>query len=509
MRLISVRIVLLAFALPLSLPAVSFAACTVFRSDGTPSAVAHDPLALVLASVADCPRSVQELRADLKGKGLVAAPSMVANRGRNNPRLGSFSFFEVVTGGPVHDGEFFFGHFTEAHGGRLGLDQTNGNGKLMIELIAWDARKGFYNFYEMIGGPGAPRWFYRGDSGDILADTRAVNLPIENPQPFGGRLRCSGCHASGGPIMKEIAAPHNDWWTKPRPLVFGPNQPDAEVTETLARVRDAAGFAASVTTGIQHLEGSVPYQNLKRSRSLAEQLRPLFCENEINIVSDPSFDGGGPLRIPSSFFTHPAFGEGVLAMPRSLYAAGTSSLRFPETGAPDADHAWLTPVRSVSDELALGSLLRQGVIDEKFALDVLSVDSEHPLFSTARCALLSLVPAAGGGAPIATWRETFANRLRSAAARSSDAVLAAAAVQLLAFLSDPAWTPAAHRARELERVAKLAQSLATPAGAGAAIDLLMRTRAAVRASAISRNPRGQILEPGFRVIFPAPGGSAN
>ena len=51
----------------------------------------------------------------------------------------------------IHAGELFFGHFTDAVNGVLVLDQKPAPNKLLIELIAWDQQKKFYNFYELIG----------------------------------------------------------------------------------------------------------------------------------------------------------------------------------------------------------------------------------------------------------------------------------------------------------------------------------------------------------------------
>ena len=131
-----------------------------------------------------CPTDVFALKAALLSDGLLAQPAMVANRGRHNPQLGSFSFFEVVSGHsstlnktlrPEH---FYFGHFTQVNSGVVDLDQTPEAGKLMIELVAWDFTKGLYNFYELIGtGSTGATWFYRGDSRDAFLDNKNLHLP--------------------------------------------------------------------------------------------------------------------------------------------------------------------------------------------------------------------------------------------------------------------------------------------------------------------------------------------
>jgi hypothetical protein len=51
--------------------------------------------------------------------------------------------------------------------------------------------------------------------------TSAQGEPI-----FGKQLRCSGCHISGGPIMKELTEPHDSWWRTTRPLPLGARKPE-------------------------------------------------------------------------------------------------------------------------------------------------------------------------------------------------------------------------------------------------------------------------------------------
>src|SRR5690606_32349443 len=125
---------------------------------------------------------VFELQRALQVDGLTLAPAVVANRGRHNPRFGSFSFFEIATGRSnllkenIKPGHFYFGHFTGAAGGVVQFDQAPAPGKLMVELIAWDFTKHWYNFYELIGTRDGGVWFYRGDSRDIYLDNRTLHL---------------------------------------------------------------------------------------------------------------------------------------------------------------------------------------------------------------------------------------------------------------------------------------------------------------------------------------------
>jgi hypothetical protein len=75
-----------------------------------------------------------------------------------------------------------------------------------------------------------------------------------------------------------------------------------------------------------------------------------------------------------------------------------------------------------------------------------------------------------------------------------------AAKELLANLTDPARTAAAHQKRAKAYLATLAK--AAPDAMNDWLKLASQRRAEVKAARTSQNPRGQILEPGFRVIFP-------
>jgi hypothetical protein len=414
-------------------------ACKILDSSGQPARPRADFFSRTLNSETACPTDVRELKSQFSVKDGAFSPAMVGNRGFHNGAAGSFSFFEKVTTANPDD-DAFFGHFTKLEHGKIALDQEPALGQLMVELIAWDAAKGLYNFYELIGTSSqTSRWYYRGDSADILEDNKWLHIkPPAGEKKFGSRLRCSACHISGGPIMKELAPPHNDWWTKARPLPLGAMTKETELWVT--QLVDAGDFANEVRAGILKLEASPAYQKLKSAQSLQVQLRPLFCEQEINLESDGGFRS--EVQIPSAFFMNPLLGQISFAVPRLTYENWLAmyALRFPETSRRDADHAWLTPVKGYSDLIAIQSLITKGVVTAEDAKKILEVDKTNPVFSKTRCGLLK------------TWPK-------------------------LMELPDKL----------------LEESVFTK---------LLKIRKAVFGSEISQNPRGQILEPGFRVIFP-------
>ena len=90
----------------------------------------------------------------------------------------------------------------------------------MVELIAWNSAAQVFDFWELTGTGTDSEWHFQGNTHDILEDIKDIRMGGPNPA-FGKRLRCSGCHTQGGPIMKELAAPRNDWWTTAKKLNLG------------------------------------------------------------------------------------------------------------------------------------------------------------------------------------------------------------------------------------------------------------------------------------------------
>lgn len=477
----------------------ALAACPVHGSQGGLARPQADALYLLLSSAAECPKNVLEFKNALVKNGLTVRPSLVANRGRNNPAHGSFSFFEVAVGQmmtpagatiALHNGEFFFGHFTTKQSGTIELDQSFEPGKLMIELIIWDPAKKLFNFYELIGESSGSKWFYRGDSHDILKDNEL--LYRTNPPKFGKTLRCSACHVSGGPIMKEMSFPHNDWWTQSRPLVFGQAQLSGTVRAWVNQVSDASAFSKSVQRGIQKLFLSPNYQAIMSSSSLQEQLRPLFCDTEINLISSSvvSDSRSGQFEVSSQAFMNPFFGQGKIHFSRAEYEAFMRKykLKFPENGQVDADHLWLTPVKAQTDLIQIQLLVRKGIVSDEFVYDVLAVDAQSSLLSKARCDLLKFVP----NSQSRNWMQAFAINIKNSR-------LPATAV-LYKNLTDPNRT----KANYIQQSQNYLKWLQSGELKEVSFIKLLQDRNAVSEADISKNPRGQILEPGFRVIFPVP-----
>jgi hypothetical protein len=395
----------------------------------------------------------------------------------------------------------FLGYFLVPQGNRLVV------GSGFVELIAWDRSAHRFNFWELNGST----WSFRGDSNDVLDNIRAINTGATTPSftfrrksPDGTKvLRCSGCHTLGAPIMKEIEAPHNDWWTEKHKLPLAPFTLDAQTTTLFQGATEASHLSVLVKKSAERLLAARAEGG--GTQTLPQQLRSLFSTMEMNLVSDsvPFVErekSGAPVEIPTGFFV-----DGRLAAPGrpvsaslAVYKSALAKVdsRFPTTTSPTREtrHAFVVPARSFIDNRVIDALIKSGILDDELVADVLAVDMTNPVYSRRRASLIRFVPAAAADA--AELRQKLIAALRAAPAGDS------AAQELLANLSDPARTAAAHRAD----AAAFLVACVNVAGAVDAVEGWLRVaaqrRKAIENAETALNPDGVITERGFRVIFP-------
>ncbi|WP_241480378.1 hypothetical protein [Legionella norrlandica] len=308
---------------------------------------------------------------------------------------------------------------------------------------------------------------------------------------------CDARHAiTRWPILKEMILPHNDWWANNRLLILTPNRPNQDVSDLLEQVKDASFFANEVKKGMKRLSESQKMIKFQGKLSLQEQLRPLFCTTEINLESS-SDSGEMNVSIPSSFWLNPLLGNIDLTVSDEEYnqLLEEFNMHFPETSLRDADHAWLTPVKGKADLDAIRQLIQHHIISKQFAQAVLMIDFINPVFSTERCELLTLIPKTAE-ANDKGWVKQFIVNLRQ------NEESARGARQLADFLSEKPLD--SKKLREQIKIYQyfLRQSISTKLGLKKYFLRLIELRKSVLSSEISQNPLGQILEPGFRVIFP-------
>jgi hypothetical protein len=455
------------------------------------------------------PRDIAAIRRRLQTElGGVLKTHIVANGGHEHPvRRGvMFMCFETyagpMPGGRVDEGDLFFGYFLVPEGNRV----TVGSG--FVELIAWDRTKRRFNFWELIDGD----WHFRGDSDDVLENIRGINTGSATPAfSFPRRssdgtpvLRCSGCHTLGAPIMKELEAPHNDWWTDKRKLALGSFVLDSETSKLFADATDASNLSVQVKKSAERLVAARAEQG-SGAQTLRQQLRSLFATMEMNLVSDtiPLAEreaAGAQVEIPSGFFM-----DARLATPDRPISVGLAAYknaltrvdsRFPskDSSTRDTRHAFVVPGRSFIDNRAIDSLVATGFLDDELIADVLAVDMTSPAYSRQRASLIRFVPESATN--VSDLRDKLIASLRAAPATDRPAR------ELLANLTDPDRTASVHRRASVAFLV----ACGTAAGTADAVEGWLRV-AAERRQEIERtetalNPDGVITERGFRVIFP-------
>jgi hypothetical protein len=471
-------------------------------------AKADDVVRRELLAAPDVPADVLAVRRHLLKRGKLKT-HIVANGGHEHPtpRDVMFMCFETYSGpGPggkdVAEDELFLGFFIGRDGQTLTVRPD------FMELIAWDRSKGLYNFWELISG----RWHSRGNSRDVLDDVAAINMGAADPK-FGNRLRCSGCHTLGGPIMKEMAPPHNDWWTtkhglplKPWRLQEGTDQsnPRQLAAHLFKGASDASNLSEQVKSGIDRLlKGDAWWQG----RRPKELLRSLFTTMEMNLVSDrvpfrERVQRGEAVLVPQDFFVDARLvgGQQGIAVDLKRYQEALTAVgsRFPpgaKDGTPETRHAFVVPARSYIDNRVLDGLIARGLLDEELIAAVLAIDFTTPAYSRPRDRLICYLP--DGAKDVRALRDGLIEVLRKAPAGDR------AAKELLANLTDPARTAASHRKAALAYLKVCAKA----AGDGRAVTdwlkVASQRRGEMTAAETAQNPQGNILEEGFRVVFPS------
>lgn len=471
------------FGLLLLLSTTANASCIIYYKDIPSTDTLNDPLYHLLTHASNCPSSPSELKSLIVANGLTEHTYMVANRGRHNSVLGSFSFFESIegtsAGKPIKNGDFFIGYFTHAVKGALHLDEQPKSNKLLVESIAWDNTKQMFNFYELKSiNNNETTWYYRGDSRDAYLDNnRLYRFDPKEEHHFGERMRCSACHNSGGPIMKEASLPNNDWWNQERKLPLSPNVPDANIQTIVESLENPMHLSHSVDAGVKHLFKSDSMHQFRSLLTLQEQLRPLFCTVEINLESANQYKDH-VINIPSAFWLNPVLDFPLasnMTMPDYQQLLEEFDMLFPETMDRDADHSWLTPVKGKSDVLAIKDLLKHKVISKSFVDAVLMIDFKNPLFSSSRCQLLTMLPEHATN----DWQEIFRQNLMRMGTKE--------ALLLHKYLDNQ--IPHNYY-KQLEKYnAAIQQLLLTDAGRKKIFSSLLHQRDSVSKAEISQNPK--------------------
>ena len=322
-----------------------------------------------------------------------------------------------------------------APGGRSGF----------LQVIAWDAGAGQYNFYEFrpLEGPAAAAgrvWSWAGDS--ATAATASAR----------GR-GCFDCHHNGVVVMKELSFPWNNWHSEAAqisPLVVP------------VAVADEAFFQRRVDFGAQLLEQAVRngttryYRGWLRDRAqrdaggtvrlkdVGEMLRRLTTNTTVNFASSPvQSDGaqtsppgrdivgvpadvllwdsvlgtllGLEYRIPDLAFGRAAYDQYLREHHFKLVQAEPPGYEKPGS----TYFAYFAPVPAAEDRLVAGQLRSAGIVTDKFIAALAMVDFRNPVFSEKRASLQAYADRLTAGAisgGVSSVPGDFAALVRAAAA---------------------------------------------------------------------------------------------
>jgi hypothetical protein len=334
----------------------------------------HDPLAqFVLQAGDDCPVTFQDIVAKLQANdnqdcsntnGMLSRA--ISETAQITAKATSYRTVTSRTCGGRDNHGLLFSLF--------GVTSTTKTLPKNVEMIAFDATAGVFNYYE--------------------TDGQTLNFFGNSPDMLKGKgedddRRCAGCHVGGGLIMKELRAPWLHW------------EGDTTTPGVDTLVNGNSQFLGSKSNGIE-LEGTVDSANsiwnarridfMKKVGDTRELLRPLFCTPEIQIGS------GGPgdvSSVPGDLLLDPVLNNfPFLSFENADYKAllTANGQEVPGTGKADTFFPFAFPHRSSIDADYVQQLIAKRVVSQEFVKDVLSVDFTRPIFSEDRCALLDLVP---------------------------------------------------------------------------------------------------------------------
>jgi len=399
----------------------------------------NDPIATILLTTAGCPQTVSEITTKLRKNDTQGC----ADKGPGKAAEGVSTYFvseEAATSGSAQGayrtvsvrkcaGRPEQGLFISALASPKGGVQED-----FAELIGQDPNTKEFHFYTMTreGKDAVPSWTSFGSSSDMIDKgyTCRDGGCVAKAEP---QLRCAGCHAGGGLVMKETKDPNVFWHGRNDEFPKGPVLPGAEDLATrfpavYGDVDAAPGLQGSTTDG--NTEWVARRADFLKAKGAQELLRPLFCTVEVNLETSPE-----------SAARFASFGSAVLVDPSLAEATLSGFSAKAYTGllsGRDAPSAMISPVRSSQDLLYQGALVKKGLIDEDLLLDILNIDFTRPIFSPSRCALLDSVPSTLRGDAITP------NAIRSALVKQLGSSQTADAKQLLLNLQTPG-DAAAHK----------------------------------------------------------------
>jgi hypothetical protein len=281
-----------------------------------------------------------------------------------------------------------------------------------IEVMGWDDSSGIFNYYKFdkASSESSGSWKFRGNSADV--DTLSTSAR---------QGTCMQCHINGGPLMKELDLPWNNWHSlsdivpylsqgnSSWPIVKAANSPlkDLEGAETL----ETATIMPSTTRFNDRRLERLKSPDGKSILDARRLLKPLFVTTEYNLVSsrdlsslhpfsNPARSSGSAIGVPNSFFLNSKLLDNlninadlsdVAFFNRKDYEhllrQTKTTLNGQQPG--DTNFAWLVPEAGFVDNDWVRQLMDQDIVPRAFVAAALAVDLENPVLSSDRAKLWS------------------------------------------------------------------------------------------------------------------------
>lgn len=266
----------------------------------------------------------------------------------------------------------------------------------MIEVAAWDAVEGGYNFYRTM--PDSNAWMFAGNSRHALTEPTRGQGPFES-------------HVNGNLLMKELKTPWVNW-----------DSPFANIPRTslkaqgldshpwMDRLEPGGGYALQDQT----VQPSIVRWTAARiaaikggssSETPVRMLEQLTSTMTVNLVSSfksaaPEADGASTIDLPSTFFVDADLlatvglpGPPRLSVSSSLYieVLGELGVRLEDGGAfsqsTDTHFAFVVPERAFEDVETIRQATAAGLLTTRLVACLGLVDFPNPVFSRRRGAL--------------------------------------------------------------------------------------------------------------------------
>jgi hypothetical protein len=382
-----------------------------------------------------------------------------------------------------------------------------------LQVIAWDASKNRFNFYEY--NDDTLVWSWMGNS------TYATQAETKGHG-------CFDCHHNGIVIMKELTAPWNNWHSNQAAIVADV-VPPAVAEEALFKQKSEANVLEGLVEGYQSNFHSKRINGLINSSQtqisgVPDLLRNIISHSTVNLVSSGTKSkAGGTVNVPTDLFLRKRLASlaGVQipnAIPQDKYQQYLTAHKYRLVQEREKHvqysmdgstfFAFLIPAYSAEDDTIASTLSSMNILDDHFEVSLMMVDFQNPVFSAVREGLLKYAdqlpignlppdPTAVSDIPVSFAKLVEQGARNQPACNTAQLDRCTAEQQFLYFWKQTgdAWkTDATNRIKAY--AASVGKRIATPDG----INDYMRLAASRQAQMKNWKPIGNLVE--FSLLFP-------